>query len=491
MRRSRRVTLLLAGLLLAGSATGPAGAGAAAEPEPTWYLDGSDELRLGPPPGAGSDKTRTELAELLRLQEARTDARLREVRRWNSRAATLPWTDVTLQMIQDHRPRPPFAARILALVHTAMHDAVVAARDSRAAYPQARPKPVAVDDRIDPLLGGRRGSSYAPIQAAVAGAAERVLTHVFPNRSPVFFEDLGTEAVESRLWAGANYRSDVERARRLGQRVAAMAIERASSDGVTNTGFAHPRKEGEQYWSPTAPSYSYPPFGGPVGTWQPWVMESPGALRDVVPGPLAYGSAGFMAELNEVLDVQEGLTQEQREKAFFWADGSGTATPAGHWNEIASELVRDYGLGSAATARLFAALNVAEADAAIASFEMKFFYWSIRPITAIWRLCDGRTVLCSEETAAGDPARAPFHGTWFPLLETPSFPSYPSGHATFSGAAAAVLGHLIPEAAAGVQVLAEEAASSRLWGGIHFRSDNVDGLELGRAVGALVIDRIR
>lgn len=491
MKRFRWAAPLLAGLLIAGAVTGARGAGAMVGPEPTWYLEDPNELRLGPPPAAGSAKTRAELAELLRLKEGRTKARLRAVRRWNSRAATLPWTDVTLQMIRDHRPRPPFAARILALVHTAMQDALVAAKDSRAAYPGARPKPVVLDDRIDPLLGGRSGSSYAPIQAAVAGAAERVLTHLFPNRPAVFFEELATEAVESRLWAGANYRSDVERARRLGHRVAAMAIERASTDGVSNIGFAHPRKEGEQFWSPTAPSYSYPPFGGPVGTWQTWVMESPGALRNVVPGPLEYGSPGFMAELNEVVDLQENLTQEQREKAFFWADGSGTATPAGHWNEIASQLVRDYGLGSAATARLFAALNVAEADAAIASFEMKFFYWSIRPITAIWRLCDGRTVLCSEGHAAGDPMRAPFYETWFPLLETPSFPSYPSGHATFSGAAAAVLGELVPEAAAGVRELAEEAAASRLWGGIHFRSDNDDGLELGRAVGTLVIERIR
>ena len=494
MRACRAAALLLIGLLVANLAPMGATAGApteaAADPGRTWYLESPGELRLPRPPGTRSATTESELKELVRLAGSRTRSRLRAIRRWNDPAATLPWTEVTLQMIRDHRPRPPFAARILALLHTAMHDAVVAAKDSRAAYPDARPKPVVLDRRVDPVLGGRRRSSYAPVQPAVAGAAETVLTALFPNRPAEFFEDLATSATESRLWAGAAYRSDVERARELGRSIGAMAVERSKNDGVWSTGFAHPRREGEAYWTPTAPSYSYPPFGGPVGKWTPWVMSSAGALRDVVPGPHPYGSSEFLAEVNEVVDVQANLTQDQRETAFFWADGPGTATPAGHWNEIAIQIAQDYGLGSAAAARLFSMLNVAEADAAIASFEMKFSYWSIRPITAIWRLCDDRTALCSEATAAADPTRAPYHGSWFPLLETPSFPSYPSGHAAFSGAAAAVIAAVVPDTSGSVELLAEQAAMSRLLGGIHFRSDDEDGLVLGRAVADLVVERM-
>ena len=392
-------------------------------------------------------------------------------------------------MIRDHRPRPPYAARVLALVHTAMDDAFAAAVDSRRAHQNVRPRPAELEPRLRPVGDTDAATSYAPVQAAVAGAAEEMLSFLFTDRSSSYFARLATQAVRSRLSAGLNFPSDVTRARRLGRVIAARAIGRAQNDGAANAGFAHPRRAGEGFWSPTSPAFSDPPFGGAVGTWMPWVLETPGELMEVVPPPHAYGSEPFLRELNEVVDVQESLTVEQREKAYFWADGPGTSTPAGHWNEIALQLSQDYGLSPARTARLFALLNVAQADAAIATFDMKFYFWSIRPITAIWRLCDDRTRLCEEHVAAADRDRAPFYGSWHPLLETPSFPGYPSGHASFSGAAAEIIGTVIPDAASNVDSLAEEAAMSRLWGGIHFRSDDDAGLELGRAVGRAVIDR--
>ena len=139
------------------------------------------------------------------------------------------------------------------------------------------------------------------------------------------------------------------------------------------------------------------------------------------------------------------------------------------WNEIALREVQAHALSIPASARVFALLNVAQADAAIASWDCKYAYWSPRPINAIDDL----------GLAEG----------WKSYLPTPLFPSYVSGHSTFSAASSEVLGYLFPERLAELRAMAEEAGLSRIYGGIHFPSDNTYGLELGRAIGRRVVAR--
>jgi len=169
-----------------------------------------------------------------------------------------------------------------------------------------------------------------------------------------------------------------------------------------------------------------------------------------------------------VYDVSRVLTGRERRIAARWADGPGTATPAGHWNRIAIRLVEREGLSIRESARLFAALNTAEADAFIAAWDAKYAYWSERPVTAIQRELDP---------------------DWRPYLSTPPFPGYVSGHATISGAASEVLASFFPEQASTLRAWAEEAAASRLYAGIHFRSDNERGLVLGRRVAQVALTR--
>jgi membrane-associated phospholipid phosphatase len=170
-----------------------------------------------------------------------------------------------------------------------------------------------------------------------------------------------------------------------------------------------------------------------------------------------------LAEMNEVYAVSQTLTDEQKRIADYWADGAGSVTPSGHWNLIAVDLVRDApDWPTLRTARLFATLNTAQADAFIACWDAKYAYWSIRPISAIRRLIDPN---------------------WLSYITTPPFPSYPSGHSTTSGAASTVLAAFFPAKAQELAAKAEEAALSRLYGGIHFRSDNEAGLALGRRIG--------
>jgi len=138
------------------------------------------------------------------------------------------------------------------------------------------------------------------------------------------------------------------------------------------------------------------------------------------------------------------------------------------WNDRALELCVKYRRNPLRVARALAVLHVAMADAAVASWRAKFTHWTQRPVTAI---------------------RERFDPAWLPLILTPPFPSYVSTHATLSGAAAEVLAAFFPAAVEPLQAAAAEAAMSRLYGGIHFRSDNDAGLELGRRIGRLIVER--
>ena len=136
---------------------------------------------------------------------------------------------------------------------------------------------------------------------------------------------------------------------------------------------------------PTAPAF-LPPLLPGWGEVRPWNIGNPVALRP--PPPPRPGQPLFEAEVREVYDISRTLTPEQRAIALFWADGPGTFTPPGHWNEIALGLVRAFRLDITQAARVFAVLNTAQADAFICIWDGKYAYWSERPITAIRREID-------------------------------------------------------------------------------------------------------
>ena len=166
--------------------------------------------------------------------------------------------------------------------------------------------------------------------------------------------------------------------------------------------------------------------------------------------------------------------------ALFWADGVGTETPPGHWNSIGQSIATAQGNTLEENARLFALLNIAMADAAICAWDAKYTFHFWRPVTAI---------------NFAEPGL-----NWMSFIVTPPFPEYVSGHSTFSGAAATVLplfystedmpfttgSDFLPGVYRSFPTCldaAEEAAVSRLYGGIHFRSANEDGLQAGISIG--------
>ncbi len=283
--------------------------------------------------------------------------------------------------------------------------------------------------------------------AAVAGAASVALEHLFPDEA-ARIGALAAEHSESEGFA-------------LGAFVGRIVVTWAKYDGSASVGSATP-PAGPGFWVPTPPAFA-PALEPLAGKWRPWNLRWGAQFR---PGPpAAYGSPQFLSELSEVYAISRTLTDEQKQIASLWADAPGTVTPPGHWNLIALELLREADWDTLMAARLLAALNTAQADAFIACWDAKFTYWSLRPVTAI----------------------RSFDLSWLSYIPTPPFPSYVSGHSTTSGAASTVLGAAFPERAAALAELAEEAAVSRLYGGIHFRSDNEVGLQLGRRVGAVAV----
>jgi membrane-associated phospholipid phosphatase len=178
-----------------------------------------------------------------------------------------------------------------------------------------------------------------------------------------------------------------------------------------------------------------------------------------------------MAQVREEMRTHAHLTPEQHAIAVRWAAGAGTPLPPGLWNEIALREVRTQFLSTPRVARVFAMLNMAEADAGVSAWDCKYAYWSPRPVNAIRDLG--------------------LDATWTPVLPTPPFPSYVSAHATFSGAAAEVLSYLFPSDAATLRADARQAAVSRLYGGIHWPIDNSTGLRMGQEIGRTVVAAAR
>jgi hypothetical protein len=159
-------------------------------------------------------------------------------------------------------------------------------------------------------------------EAAVAGAASTVLTYLYPDRADAFPALADRKRPKHALASG----------RQIGERV----VARARTDG-SEAVFQGTAPVGPGLWVPTPPAFA-PPLEPLAGTWRTWNIQS-GSQFLPAPPP-AFGSAAYAREVGEVYNVSQSLTDEQKRIADFWADGPGTVTPPGHWNQIALGLIR-------------------------------------------------------------------------------------------------------------------------------------------------------
>jgi hypothetical protein len=323
----------------------------------------------------------------------------------------------------------------------------------------------------------------------VANAAlADILRRLFPTAPAALLGSV--DALESTFgtrFGRGHGAGEQDRSVRHGREVSAAVFAWSATDG------------GHEGYARNFPPYTPPP--GP-GLWVPTPPASSPALQpfwganrclvlrdgaDCPPvGHSPYseqpGSA-FHREGLEVYEADAGLTPEQEAIARFWSDDPGqTATPPGHSVSIATQVLRREDATLATAAETYAKVGMAVCDAFTSCWNAKFAFNLLRPVTYLRRLVD--------------PA-------WLPLLVTPPFPEYPSGHSVQSGAAFEVLTALFgdgyafvdhthdargfaPRSFASFRAAGEEAAISRLYGGIHFRSAIEHGLDQGRCIGEAV-----
>jgi membrane-associated phospholipid phosphatase len=419
---------------------------------PAGPADPSELLHLPAPPAPDSAAVRAEMEELLRRQATRNRAAGPNASAWQ-RGASVRWNEIARELVARNRRDLLAASRIYALLSVAQHDACVGAYRNKHRY--RRPPPHRLSEALRPpeAIAAQSEPGYPCLHAAIAAASAAVLGQLFPDQRSQL-ESRSLAHGESRITLGASLRSDVEAGAALGRRVGAAVMEQRSADGAERASSADD-EESPGGWIPIA---NRPPVGPGWPRVRPWVM--PDVTRFRAPPPPAPTSAAFKAALAEVRRVSQTLTQEQARLAALWADGDGSYTPAGRWNKIAADLIERQAVGEARAARCFALLNMALMDAGIACWDTKFHYALLRP----WQ--------------ADPDVRTP--------LGRPNFPSYTSAHACFSGAGAGLLAALFPDQRRHLDLRAEEASISRIYGGIHYRFDADTGLAQGRTIAALV-----
>jgi membrane-associated phospholipid phosphatase len=360
--------------------------------------------------------------------------------RWAAPSPSVSWSDVVSSLVVKYQQNPLRAQRNHAYTQAAIHDALVHC--------------------------ARRGCEAAVQPVAMHAAASRILDFLYPDESRGRLEALGHSAAVAVL-AQIGGHPQAALAWRTGQQAAANAMRRAYDDGWDLPRLPAKRPEWKPgVWRAAPPLRMYDPLEPHAGRWRTWVLTNGWEIEP--PPPVTYGSAAFWAEIEEVRKVTAALTLEQKRIAEDWNLELGSVTPGGVWNLHAKKLAVEGGLDAAQAARLFAALNVAMMDAFIACWHAKFKWWTERPVTVI---------------------REKLDADFMPHVITPAFPSYVSGHSAASGAGAEVLAAYFPAHAEELRAMALEASMSRLYGGIHYRSDNEEGLALGRRVGARAVER--
>jgi hypothetical protein len=325
--------------------------------------------------------------------------------------------------------------------------------------------------------------------AVVSAAMAALAKDLFPDPDPptlLAFTDLYTNHNLTRIQVGVP-RGVLQRSRMYGNQVADAILAWAAEDGFADTrGLPFVPPVGPAQWVPTGGSTNPLPLEPYWGTLRTFVLPSVDTCAPVAPTPYSEEPGSpFYQQALAVYEASQSLTPDQRVIANFWADNPRqTGTPPAHSLAIALQILDGADLAQAV--ETYALLGVAVGDAFISCWSSKYGYNLVRPETYIQRHIDP---------------------TWRPLIGTPPFPEYTSGHSVQSGAANAVLVALFgddpfvdsthaergltPRPFDSLTAAFEEAAVSRLYGGIHYPIGIDEGVPQGRCVGQTVVDQVQ
>ena len=442
------------------------------------------------------------------------------------------WERALYGVVRAERLSPPVASRVFAYASVGLYSGLTATD------PKAAPL-VGVVNGLDSLPHPDAGTSYDPTLTAVA-AEHTVLDSLFAEGLPT------TRSALSRLADSLEHaRRDLgvagdvaARSTDFGRRIGLAIVSWSHGDGFDSTrGKAYVAPVGAGLWVNDDPATLYAtqslsgasqavtpsnpanalragtvddrslildrpkrsgrktlPPTNMAGVTEPyWGYNRPFVLHawNDCPAPLPptfslKPGTPLYEDARVVWETGKQLTPAQRETALYWADNGGeTGTPAGHWLSIASQMVTERHLSAAQAAWVMVATSVSLNDAFIAAWGYKFRLNLIRPRTFIRETMDS---------------------TWEPAIPTPPFPEYLAGHSTISAAAAdamtAILGTAPFEDSTSIPLghavrkfnsfrdAAIEAGMSRIYGGIHFPSGNLEGRKLGDCVASKVQARL-
>lgn len=353
---------------------------------------------------------------------------------------------------------PPVAVIHLAMVHGAVHDAVVAIEGRFEPY------------LLDPSVGGPGDS----VEAAIATAAHDVLVSVVPDQAAVLDE------LESGALAALPAGPARDRGVAVGEAAAAAMIAERSDDGRFGS-FRFPTSTEIGKWRPVEPAYVSDPNAW-VARVRPFLVDSAEQFRSGPPP--ALHSPSWAREYEEVRLVggqdSDVRTDDQAEAARYWAEN-----PPAIWSRVLRQVATDHDLAVGDDALLFARAYLSSADAMITVWDSKAHWLFWRPITAI-------------EDAAADGNRwtQPEPG-WKPLLPTPPYPEHPSGHLGLTSSMIATMRHFFHTDAIGwtdtngsgrtrtftsLSSALDEVIDARIWSGIHFRTADEDAAHIGKRV---------
>ena len=492
---SRRWALKAAGAagataILTGAHAGPAhadddrgggddsGRGRGVEPDAgtwkTFVLSSGTEITVPPPPTGEAAKR--DLDAVVKAAADRTDEMLDAISFWDTGSPGFRWNQIGAQMLIANPAPDTF--RVVTYLNLAIYDATIATWAWKQEYRRRRPSARRVEAAIDTP----DSPSYPSEHGAAAGAAVGVLSHLYPDQAAGLAEKATAHAA-ARVAAGVEHPSDFEAGYTLGKAVAAkVASDRIDADGFDAQYSGDPNKpypggDGSYPVLPKDEGY----IQALVAKWKPLVIGDVTAFRP--PPPPAKGSAERAAEVAEVKEYPR-RKQPDFAELFFWAqDPAGRPKPdskafvnttqAAFYYAVdvslivledVNQKIHEYKLDTnpPRAARTYALAFTAILDAYIACWDAKYHYLVGRPIH--------------------------FDSTIDTLWTTYPLAGYPSGHACNLTSAATVLGYLFPRDADYFLSRAMENAASRMWAGIHFRSDFEGGAAMGQEVGKAIIE---
>lgn len=399
----------------------------------TWFISSVKDYRL-PAPSSSKD----EINQVIAAQKALTDAGREQIAFWSAGAPNYRWQEIMNKLwMTSIVEKGPLANMLLGV---ATYDAMIAAWDTKYAY--KRPRPYS-DSRVKALTVKSESPSYPCEHSVAAGVAVTIISHFFPKMADSA-KKLAEQAMASRVAAGVAFPSDTRAGFELGKKIAEKEIEQTKDMATTA------QWDGK---TPDKPGIWKGKFamGATAGQNKTVVLQSASQFR---PGP----PPDFAKEMADMKNYKQTFTSQSN--ALYHASQF-------VWNDVLPRKIWENNLNMNAprAARIYAATNVTSYDMFVACFDAKYAYWGIRPDQ--------------------------YDTTYRPLVPTPPFPGYPSGHAAGSGAMAELFSYFFPTDRAYFEKIAKDVAESRFQAGIHFRTDNEVGLVLGKNVAGEVVKKLK